>query len=122
MELGAVRRGRPREPHDRKVTRAGYVRVRTPDGGWDYEHRVVLGRAIGRTLEKGERVRWVNGDRSDNRPENLELEGSCPFCGAALGLSQRMQEISGGLSSRRRKKRFRRPERLGQLRMWRGAP
>jgi hypothetical protein len=35
------------------------------------EHRIVAAMKIGRPLEKGEHVKHINGDRTDNRPENL---------------------------------------------------
>ena len=44
--------------------------------GYAYEHRVVAERMLGRKLNKGERPHHKNEDKTDNRPENLEIVAS----------------------------------------------
>jgi transposase-like protein len=41
--------------------------------GYAKEHRYVMAQAIGRPLRKDETVHHINGDRGDNRLENLQL-------------------------------------------------
>lgn len=59
----------------RHVTASGYVRLWDPDTAYRYEHRVVAEQMLGRPLERGEQVHHLNGNKTDNRPENLVILG-----------------------------------------------
>lgn len=55
----------------------GYVRLwQRSQGKLRREHRIVMEQVIGRPLARNEEVHHRNGDKSDNRPENLEILSS----------------------------------------------
>ena len=67
----------------RRITNEhGYVLLRVPRGTlgtltgkpqWILEHRHVVQQHLGRKLESWESVHHINGDRGDNRFENLQI-------------------------------------------------
>lgn len=74
-------------PSGQYVNNQGYVLLYKPGhpdatkSGWVMEHRYVMAEMIGRSLYRDETVHHINGIRSDNRPENLELWSSSHPCG-----------------------------------------
>ena len=77
------------------MARERYVRI------WDAEqgkalrvHRLIAEQQLGRPLEPGEVVHHVNGDRSDNRLENLQV---LPSQGHHMALEQLQRKVKRGV-------------------------
>jgi hypothetical protein len=83
------------------VAKDGYRVVKMAHGKNVKVHRVVMEQLLGRPLRDNENVHHINGDRADNRPENLELWVKTQPCGqravdkvrAALNLLRDYPEI-----------------------------
>lgn len=85
----------------RTVTSHGYVMVKAPNhpdshsNGYIYEHRIVAENKIGRRLESDEHVHHKNGDKQDNRPENLEVRHESEHLAYELRGEDSQQRLPG---------------------------
>lgn len=74
-----IQRVRNQGVGEHRRTKKGYVLLKVgvdypgSKNGWILEHRYVVERRLGRQLLDTEHVHHKNGDRTDNRDENLEL-------------------------------------------------
>ena len=85
---------------DRLLTDRGYVLIRVGKShplanpnGYAFEHKIVICAALLRRLEPGEVVHHRNGDRTDNRLENLELLAASEH--SALHVAKARRDASG---------------------------
>jgi len=80
------------EHRKEQIQKNGYVTLSIENKKY-YKHRLVMEKFLGRKLKKNEQVHHINGDKTDNRIENLEI--------IMLGKHQREHAIKNNLGKNR---------------------
>lgn len=63
----------PRWKGGKYIDEHGYIRIWLGNKKWRYEHRLIMEKKINRPILRKEIVHHINGIKTDNRIENLEL-------------------------------------------------
>jgi hypothetical protein len=91
-------RGKPSKPGDTRVSPNGYKYTRT-DKKWELTHRLIAEKKLGRTLESDERVRFVDNNRENLDPDNIEVfkQGEASIERRKAQLRSRIDELQAEL-------------------------
>ena len=65
-------RGKKSKVGDTRWSKNGYHYTRTSTG-WELTHRLVAEKQLGRNLTPEERVRFIDGDRTNIDPDNIQV-------------------------------------------------
>lgn len=68
----AIRNTKNARPDGTKRVHNGYIEIKH-NGSWLRQHRYVASQMIGRPIKDGEVVHHINGNKMDNRPDNLKV-------------------------------------------------
>ena len=101
--------------------RKGYIYVHKPDHpnatkhGVIMEHRLVMEDKLGRYLEPGEIVHHINGDITDNRPENLVVVSRSKHVEDHFANGRRVMELEEEIRKLRREIKHLKEQQKGGL-------
>jgi hypothetical protein len=97
-----VSRGANKPVGSERWSQNGYHYTKTKEG-WQLTNRMLLAEKLGRPLEKHERAIFVNGNKRDLRPENIELAtiktNTDSLRKREAELEAKLEEIQGMLDS-----------------------
>lgn len=67
-------RGQKAPPGTVRIAPNGYQYTKTEDGPWRLTHHLIAEQKLGRRLKAHERLKFIDGDRTNLDPDNLEVQ------------------------------------------------
>lgn len=91
-------RGQKSEVGDKRVAPNGYHYTKC-EGGWRLTHHLIMEKKLGRPISDNERVVFLNGKRSDLRPDNLAVreKGTSSLRQRKARIEARIEELQAEL-------------------------